>query len=283
MQVADTGSAYGGCSSRRPPRGERHVRTRARLVPHRCLGRVVQRHPDPSGRSSLPGGSHGLERRHRPLPVAHRPAEEQRRRGPDHPAGPRAPAAAGGARRRPQRRRQRHLRHGDRPGPGRPERRLGRRVHRDDPGSRWLHLGAAGRRCRRQRPGDAGRPDLQHRRGRADPRRRHRLAVAQVRLHQRQPARGRAGDRRRGGRAGQCRPKPGAVLGPARRWRQLRRGHRLHLPGAPCRHRPGRPAVLRGRARGRRPRRLRRLGPDRSRRHVHHARPPDRAAGAFRA
>ncbi len=56
-----------------------------------------------------------------------------------------------------------------------------------------------------------------------------------VRPDDRQPARRRRGARRRHPGARGRRAEPGPVLGPARRRRQLRRGHLVHVPGQPDR------------------------------------------------
>ena len=107
------------------------------------------------------------------------------------------------------------------------------------------------------RAGDDRRPRLDHRRRRAHARRRLGLARALVRAGLRQPDRRRARDR--GGRVVRASDERErrAVLGAARRRRQLRRRHRARVPAA-----PGRPDRLRrprrvrpgGRARGRRAR-----------------------------
>ena len=94
-------------------------------------------------------------------------------------------------------------------------------------------------RVRRRHPGARARghrwPGARHRHRRPRARERQRLARAQVRLHVRQPDRGRGRHRRRprGQRVGGR--EPGAVLGAARRWRQLRRRHRVPPPAAPDR------------------------------------------------
>ena len=67
--------------------------------------------------------------------------------------------------------------------------------------------------------------------GRADARRRDRLAVGHRRLHLRQPRPRRARDRRRRTGRGRSGRRSGPALGPARRRRQLRRGHELRVPG----------------------------------------------------
>ena len=57
-----------------------------------------------------------------------------------------------------------------------------------------------------------------------------RLADVQVRARGRQPRGRRARDGIRRGAPGRRRVAPGPVLGAARRWRQLRRGHLAHVP-----------------------------------------------------
>ena len=106
------------------------------------------------------------------------------------------------------------------------------------PGAGWCPVG----RCR---PRDAGPRAGHHRRHRRPYRcrrahsgRRHRLPDAQARAHRRQPS-GRGGGHRRGQhRPGGCRRAPRSVLGAARRRRQLRRRHLVHVRSAP--RRPGR-------------------------------------------
>ena len=104
------------------------------------------------------------------------------------------------------------------------------RTARVQGGATW---GAGRRRHPRPRPGHPGRHHRQHRGRWAHPRRRARLPVPQARSDDRQPDRGRGRARRRpsGDRIGV--PAPGSVLGAARRRRQLRRGHLVHLPAAP--------------------------------------------------
>ena len=75
----------------------------------------------------------------------------------------------------------------------------------------------------------SGVPGL-HRRGRPDPRRRHRLPVPALRADGRQPARRRRGARRRHVRDRQRELAPRPVLGAARRRRQLRHRHLVHVP-----------------------------------------------------
>ena len=164
--------------------------------------------------------------------------------------GQRSPAR--GPRRRPlgrralarrRRARDRRARHGV--GRGRP-RAPGRACRRR------RDLGAVRPRDRALRPRHHRRPRVDHRRGRPHARRRVRLARAQARPGLRQPARRRARDRR--GRAGaRVRgPASRAVLGAARRRRQLRRGHRVRVPAAPARARGlRRPGALPGRPRPR--------------------------------
>ena len=67
------------------------------------------------------------------------------------------------------------------------------------------------------------------------PRRRHRLVRPQAGPGHQQPHRGRAGHRRRHAGARRRGHQPRAVLGAARRWRQLRRGHRARVPDVPDR------------------------------------------------
>ena len=116
------------------------------------------------------------------------------------------------------------------------------------------HLGRRRPRHRRVRAGHpVGIPGL-HRGGRPDPRRRHRLPVAPLRPHRRQPARRRRRPRRRPVRHRERRLAPGPVLGPARRWWQLRRRHLVHLPLPPDRrerHGHRRSGALRHRRRAR--------------------------------
>ena len=89
------------------------------------------------------------------------------------------------------------------------------------------------RRLGRRRPRDAGarprdhrRPRLDDRRRRLHARRRHRLADAQARARARQPRRRGRRHRRRAARPRERRREPGALLGAARRRRQLRRSSR---------------------------------------------------------
>jgi len=87
-----------------------------------------------------------------------------------------------------------------------------------------------------------------HRRRRRQPGRRHRLAHAQARAHRRQPRGSRGGGRERRHRAGVGQRPPRPVLGPAGRWRKLRRRQLVPVRAAPRRpHRHGRTGVLGGR------------------------------------
>ena len=85
---------------------------------------------------------------------------------------------------------------------------------------------SAARPARHRGPGAwprlPGRRRRSYRRRRADPRRRGRPAPAPVRADDRQPSRGRARDRRRAARPRHRGRGAGAVLGPARRGRELR-------------------------------------------------------------
>ena len=152
--------------------------------------------------------------------------ERVRGRGRGDPLRPRARPGDRGPRRRPQRRRQGALRRRDRGRPA-PDERGGRRprcAHRDR--RRRRHHEPPGPRDRALWPGDDGRPGVDHGGRRLHPGRRDGVAGPQVRARLRQPALGRAGDRRRRDRPRQRRGEPRAVLGAARRWRQLRRRHR---------------------------------------------------------
>ena len=107
------------------------------------------------------------------------------------------------------------------------------------------HGAGAGRRdaCRPRRgdagarAGDAAGRRHQDRDRRADPVRRDRMAAPQARPQYRQPRRRRGGHRRRQRPDRERERERGPVLGAARRWRQLRRRHLPHLPGAPDRPR----------------------------------------------
>ena len=134
----------------------------------------------------------------------------------------------------------------------------------------------AGARARR-----AGRPDLAHGHRGADARRWHRLALAPARPDDRQPAVGRSRHRRRAARHRLGGREPRAVLGPARRLRQLRRRRLVRVP--PARGRPARarrPAPVRPRRRGGRAAQRTRLLRRRARRGLALARAHPRAAGA---
>ena len=136
---------------------------------------------------------------------------------------------------------------------------VGRPCDADRTCRRRLRLGRGRRGDRAAQP---RRPDGDHlldRGRRAHARRRPRLPRAPARADDRQPAlredgaRGRlTGDRER-------RREPRPLLGDPRRRRQLRRRHRVHVPGAPARDRRRRADVLGDRGRGRAPRGLSRV------------------------
>ena len=120
------------------------------------------------------------------------------------------------------RRRHRHrpLRHEGRPRrPGRPPR--GR------PGRR--HVGGLRPRDAGLRPGHHRRPDLHHRHRRLHAGRRHRLADAQARPRRPTTCVRRRRHRRRPARARERRREARALLGPARRRRQLRDRHLVRV------------------------------------------------------
>ena len=91
-------------------------------------------------------------------------------------------------------------------------------------------LGAGRRGRRRPRPGRPARLLARRRHRRLLARRRHRLVRPQARPGHQQPHRRRARDRRRHARARRRHHQPGALLGRARRRRQLRRRHRAGVP-----------------------------------------------------
>ena len=97
-------------------------------------------------------------------------------------------------------------------------------------------------RARPRDPGvrarDDGRNRHPHRRRRPDARRWYRLASSQARADDRPARLGRSGHRRGRPRQGQRDRRVRALLGPARRWRQLRDRHRVRVSPAPGR--PGR-------------------------------------------
>ena len=133
-------------------------------------------------------------------------------------------------------------------------------------------------------PGHHRRPDLDHRARRIHARRRHRPPRAGPRPGLRQPARRRGGDRRRlGGASRSGRPRR-APLGPARWWRQLRRGDVDGDGTASGRaDRARRPRVLRRRRRRGGRRRLARLRRWRARRAQLAGQPDHRTAGTVPA
>ena len=98
------------------------------------------------------------------------------------------------------------------------------------PRGRRMHLGGRRPRDRGVRDGHpVGFPRV-HRRGRPDARRRHRLPVPALRPDRRQPAGRRRGTGRRHVRDGQREFAQRPVLGVARRRRELRRRHVVHVP-----------------------------------------------------
>ena len=113
--------------------------------------------------------------------------------------------------------------------PGRPEGAHRARRGRPD-------LGRVRPRDAGVRPGGHGRALLDHRHRRPHARQRQRLARAQVRPDRGQPALGRHRHRRRQPAHRERRRERGAVLGPARRRRELRRRDLVRVP--PARDRP---------------------------------------------
>ena len=155
-------------------------------------------------------GDRPLRRRRRVR--RHRSGHGPRRRGAREPAGRRDPDQdARDARRR------------DRSG----------NAHRPRPGRRAVD--GRDRPCPRARPGRSGRILARRGRGRLHPRRRAQLAQPQLRGGREQRHGDRGGDRRRPDHPHRRGQRSGAVLGAARRRRQLRHRHRdrVHpLPGA---------------------------------------------------
>ena len=170
---------------------------------------------------------------------------------------------------------------GRRPADGRHPGRPGRA---DRHGRRRRHLGRVRPGDPGARAGDHGRTGLHDRRGRADPRRRLGLAGAAARADLRQPPLGRPGD---GGRRAGHRQRDGGagpVLGAARRRRQLRRRHVVHLRPAPARPDGARrPAAVAGQRRPRPGAGLPRPDGDRGRPAGQRPGLPHRPAGAVRA
>ena len=147
----------------------------------------------------------------------------------------------------------------------------------------WRHARGARRRDAGARPRRAARHQLHHRRRRPDARRRLRLADPQVRLHGRQPDRGRDHHRRRHVAPRERDREQRSLLGDSRRRRQLRRRHRVHVPAASGRardpRRPDRASVRRPQGADEALPRVRRQRPGRS----HHvAGVPQGAAAAVR-
>ena len=175
-------------------------------------------------------GPAGLERHGRPAARPDPALHQHPGRGGRGQRGPRARPAAVGPLRGSQRGGQGHV--GRRPD-HRPVRAArGHRRSGGQAGARGRRLPAR-RRRRRDRAAPADRPGRDHVRDRGrrpGARRRDRLVLPQARpdLRQLRLPRGRAGERR--GDRGQRGRAPGAVLGAARRRRQLRHRHPLHLP-----------------------------------------------------
>ena len=107
-----------------------------------------------------------------------------------------------------------------------------------DPEARRARVGGGATlgRARRGDPGvrarRAGRHGQPHRRRRPDAGRRLGLVQPDARVHDRQSGVGAGRAGRRPLRAGECGRAPRPVLGPARRGRQLRGGHRVRVPAA---------------------------------------------------
>ncbi len=150
----------------------------------------------------------------------------------------------GRSRRRPQRRRAGDVRRRCRHRPLAAQRRRRRSAGPHRPRRRRRHLGRGRRGDERARARDAERDHLDHRGRRPHPRRRPRPPDPQVWTRDRQPARGRARARERRARARERRREPRPPLGDPRRWRQLRRRHRVHVPSARGRHGDRRADVL---------------------------------------
>ena len=229
-------------SARHPQRGETHATGDPWL----------RRHVDRSGRRRVRRAPRGLERDRRPPARAHRPLREcGRRRGSDPPC-PRGGPRDRGEVRRPQR-------HGPLGSRRRPDDRPLADVH----GHRRSRRPARRRRGRRApslpRPRVAGTRARHHggqrlaHRGRwPHARWRHGMARASGGPRVRQRRALHARHRRRRDRPRDRVGGAGAVLGPSRRRRQLRRRDRVHVPAAPGRRAcAGRRAHL---PRGRRPR-----------------------------
>ena len=119
--------------------------------------------------------------------------------------------------------------------PARDRPRAGRPGGEGPPGRRGRSVGSGRRGDAGARAGRHRRARLHHGGGRAVAGERQRVARAQARVHLRQPAVRPGGDRGRRRRDGVAGGEPGPVLGAARRRRQLRRRHRVHLPAAPGR------------------------------------------------
>ena len=197
----------------------------------RCRGarRANQRRARHRRRRRLRGRAQGLERHRRSSPGGDRSLPERERRAGGGPLRGRASHAAQRAQRRPSHRRQRRRRRrpDDRPLGDACRRRRRCQAH----GARRRRRAAQGRRRggAGARAGDAARHQLDHRRRRPHARRRLRLADAPARPDDRQPAERARRHGRRLGANGIGARGARAVLGVARRRRQLRRRHLVRV------------------------------------------------------
>ena len=148
---------------------------------------------------------------------------------------------------------------------------------------RRSRLGRGRRRNRAAQPRSADRDHLDHGRRGPDARRRPRLPHAPARPDDRQPALGADGPRGRLAGHRQRGREPRPLLGDPRRRRQLRRRHRVHVPGASARDDRRRPDVLRARGRRRVARRVPRVAAVRSTQRVGLLPLPHRPAGGSRS
>ena len=181
---------------------------------------------------------HAVERRRRPAPRRRRAAPHRRRRRRTSSA-PRPPPACGSPRRAPATTPARSSRtasttssssapSGCAASPSTPT----RRIARVEGGALWMRRDRARRRPRPRRP---ARHLARRRHRRLQPRRRHRLVRPQARPGRQQPHRRRARHRRRRARPRRRDAEPRALLGAARRRRQLRRRHGARVPPLPDR------------------------------------------------
>ena len=168
-------------------------------------GPSVRRHPAyrPAGhgggarRRRLRRCASRLQRHDRSPTRRHRAGRRRRRRHRLRERRARRRRDAGRSRRGPQRGRPRHGRWRPRRGPRRSARRAGRSAGAHGAGGRGRAVGRRRPRHASVRPRHAVRLHLQHGRGRSDARRRHRLPLAELRPHDRQPALRRRGACRR--------------------------------------------------------------------------------------